>query len=120
MFADEAEAEEAVPQDVEGGGARGRVLGGEDLSTGSSGASTGSETMEEAVWRPHAKPWVPRSLVSVHVRMGDKGREMRLAGTAEYGAMLLRVRQADPTAQYLWLATEMQEVRRRNAEFPLD
>ncbi|CAI6012789.1 unnamed protein product [Closterium sp. NIES-65] len=66
--------------------------------------------MERQLWWRVRVPWVPRALVSMHVRMGDKGREMRVAGAAEYVRLLLRVRRHDPHARFVWLATEMQPV----------
>ncbi|CAI5531711.1 unnamed protein product [Closterium sp. Naga37s-1] len=66
--------------------------------------------MERQLWWRVRVPWVPRALVSMHVRMGDKGREMRVAGVGEYVRLLLRVRRHDPHARFVWLATEMQPV----------
>ena len=59
---------------------------------------------------PRAGRWVPQPLVSMHVRMGDKMREMRIAGFSEYLSMLVRVRAHDPAAHTVWLSTEMQPV----------
>ncbi|CAI5501493.1 unnamed protein product [Closterium sp. Naga37s-1] len=56
-------------------------------------------------------PWVPRPMVSMHVRMGDKAKEMRVAGFGTYLHLLSRVRQFDPSATTVWLSTEMQPVR---------
>ncbi|CAI5512200.1 unnamed protein product [Closterium sp. Naga37s-1] len=53
-------------------------------------------------------PWVPRPIVSMHVRMGDKAKEMRVAGFGTYLHLLSRVRQFDPSATTVWLSTEMQ------------
>ncbi|CAI7818859.1 unnamed protein product [Closterium sp. NIES-54] len=66
--------------------------------------------MERQLWWRVRVPWVPRALVSMHVRMGDKGREMRVAGVGEYVRLLLRVRRHDPHTRFVWLATEMQPV----------
>ncbi|CAI5949345.1 unnamed protein product [Closterium sp. NIES-65] len=63
-------------------------------------------------------PWVPRPLVSMHVRMGDKAREMRVAGFGTYLHLLSRVRKFDPSATTVWLSTEMQPVVERAIRTP--
>lgn len=42
--------------------------------------------------------------------MGDKAREMAIAGAEEYLELLGRVRLYDPSASHVWLSTEMQLV----------
>ncbi|CAI7793914.1 unnamed protein product [Closterium sp. NIES-53] len=63
-------------------------------------------------------PWVPRPIVSMHVRMGDKAKEMRVAGFGTYLHLLSRVRQFDPSATTVWLSTEMQPVVERAIRTP--
>ncbi|GJP78464.1 hypothetical protein CLOP_g8757 [Closterium sp. NIES-67] len=62
--------------------------------------------------------WVPRPLVSMHVRMGDKAREMRMAGFEAYLHLLSRVRHFDPSARTVWLSTEMQPVVEQALRIP--
>lgn len=63
--------------------------------------------MEKWVWKSH-KPWVPRPLVSVHVRIGDKGGEMKLVGFSAYMRLAERLRKRFPHVRDVWLSTEMQ------------
>lgn len=63
--------------------------------------------MEAFVWDSH-KPWVPRPLLSIHVRIGDKGREMRLYPFKVYMQLAQRLRLRFPDAKHVWLSTEMQ------------
>lgn len=70
--------------------------------------------MERELWARDRLPWVPRPLVAMHVRMGDKAREMAIAGVEDYLELLGRVRAFDPAATHVWLSTEMQLVGRGN------
>ncbi|GJP34068.1 hypothetical protein CLOM_g18538 [Closterium sp. NIES-68] len=117
----EGEGEE-VHESEKGGGGGGGVQetgdgsdGGRNKSrlqqeVGGASASAALGPMEHLLWSRLPHPLVPRPLVSVHVRMGDKGREMRVAGVAEYVRLLQRVRTHHPHATFVWLATEMQPV----------
>ncbi|OMO84469.1 hypothetical protein CCACVL1_10812 [Corchorus capsularis] len=73
--------------------------------------------IEEFVWSNH-KPWVPRPLLSMHVRMGDKACEMRVVGFAEYMELADRIRRRFPHLNNLWLSTEMQEVVDKTKLYP--
>ncbi|KAB1208151.1 hypothetical protein CJ030_MR7G012992 [Morella rubra] len=68
-----------------------------------------SSGIEEYVWSSH-KPWVPRLLLSMHVRMGDKSCEMKVVEFEEYVHLAQRLRKRFPQLNSVWLSTEMQEV----------
>ncbi|KAG2261081.1 hypothetical protein Bca4012_014138 [Brassica carinata] len=72
--------------------------------------------MEEDVWSNH-KPWIPRPMLSVHVRMGDKACEMRVAALEEYMRLADRIRERFPELNRIWLSTEMKEVVERSKEY---
>ncbi|KAG8380714.1 hypothetical protein BUALT_Bualt06G0044700 [Buddleja alternifolia] len=61
------------------------------------------------VWS-NKKPWVPRPLLSMHVRMGDKACEMKVVGFEEYMHLAKRLRNRFPHLNSVWLSTEMQDV----------
>jgi len=63
--------------------------------------------MDEYVWSNH-KPWVPRPLLSMHVRMGDKACEMKVAEFEEYMELADQIRSHFPNLNSIWLSTEMQ------------
>ncbi|GER34914.1 alpha-(1 6)-fucosyltransferase [Striga asiatica] len=67
------------------------------------------DDMEKFVWSNH-KPWVPRPLLSIHVRMGDKGCEMTVFGFEEYMRLANKIRTRFPHLKNVWLSTEMQDV----------
>ena len=73
-------------------------------------SSSGFPALPQTLNPKRAGRWMPRPLVSMHVRMGDKMREMRIAGFSEYLSLLARVREHDPAAHTVWLSTEMQPV----------
>ncbi|KAJ0253853.1 Alpha-(1,6)-fucosyltransferase [Hirschfeldia incana] len=72
--------------------------------------------MEASVWSSH-KPWTPRPMLSVHVRMGDKACEMRVAALEEYMRLADRIRERFPELNRIWLSTEMKEVVDRSEEY---
>ncbi|CAI5468484.1 unnamed protein product, partial [Closterium sp. Yama58-4] len=64
-------------------------------------------------YRPLAlgiEPYVPRPIVSVHVRQGDKGSEMRLNSFPAFMFFAYRLRRVEPDLKHVWLSTEMQSV----------
>jgi hypothetical protein len=63
--------------------------------------------IDKYVWSNH-KPWVPRPLLSMHVRMGDKACEMRVVEFEEYIQLADRIRSHFPNLNSIWLSTEMQ------------
>ncbi|XP_042516312.1 uncharacterized protein LOC122090704 isoform X2 [Macadamia integrifolia] len=73
--------------------------------------------MEEYVWSNH-KPWVPRPLLSMHVRMGDKACEMKVVDFEEYMRLADRIRKRFPDLNNIWLSTEMQEVIDKSRLYP--
>ncbi|CAI7802889.1 unnamed protein product [Closterium sp. NIES-53] len=56
------------------------------------------------------EPYIPRPIVSMHVRQGDKAREMQLFSFPSYVFMANRLRRRIPHLKYAWLSTEMQSV----------
>ncbi|TKY52092.1 hypothetical protein E2542_SST23612 [Spatholobus suberectus] len=72
--------------------------------------------IDEYVWSNH-KPWVPRPLLSMHVRMGDKACEMKVVGFKEYMLLADRTRRHFPYLNSIWLSTEMQEVIDKTREY---
>lgn len=65
--------------------------------------------MDRFVWDMH-KPWVPRPLVGIHARQGDKAREMEVVGFQVYMKLAQHLRYRFPHARHIWLSTEMQDV----------
>jgi hypothetical protein len=63
--------------------------------------------IERLVWSEH-KPYVPRPLLSMHVRMGDKACEMSVVGFDKYMELAVRLRRRFPSLRNIWLSTEMQ------------
>lgn len=63
--------------------------------------------MERLVWSIH-NPWIPRPLLSMHVRMGDKACEMKVVGFEHYMQLADRIRKHFPDLNSIWLSTEMQ------------
>ncbi|XAR64891.1 Glycoprotein 6-alpha-L-fucosyltransferase [Bertholletia excelsa] len=73
--------------------------------------------MEQYVWSNH-KPWMPRPLLSMHVRMGDKACEMRVVEFEEYMHLADRIRKRFPHLIGIWLSTEMQDVIDKTRLYP--
>lgn len=73
--------------------------------------------IEEFVWSNH-KPWMPRPLLSMHVRMGDKACEMKVVEFEEYMSLADRIRKRFPQLNSVWLSTEMQEVIDKSKGYP--
>ncbi|XP_021742120.1 uncharacterized protein LOC110708325 isoform X1 [Chenopodium quinoa] len=65
--------------------------------------------IEKYVWS-NRKPWIPRPLLSMHVRMGDKACEMKVVEFKEYMRLAERIRKQFPDLRSIWLSTEMQQV----------
>jgi hypothetical protein len=63
--------------------------------------------MEQLVWSDH-RPWIPRPLLSMHVRMGDKACEMNPFGLEKYMELATQIREHFPDLKNIWLSTEMQ------------
>ncbi|KAI9077950.1 hypothetical protein K1719_040079 [Acacia pycnantha] len=75
-----------------------------------------SSDIDDYVWSNH-KAWVPRPLLSMHVRMGDKACEMKVVEFEEYMQLADRIRRRFPTLDSVWLSTEMQEVIDKSREY---
>lgn len=73
--------------------------------------------IERLVWSEH-KPYIPRPLLSMHVRMGDKACEMVVVGFEKYMKLAARLRRRFPSLKNIWLSTEMQEVIDRTKFYP--
>ncbi|XP_011036322.1 PREDICTED: uncharacterized protein LOC105133878 [Populus euphratica] len=72
--------------------------------------------IEEFVWSSH-RPWIPRPLLSMHVRMGDKACEMKVVEFEGYMHLAGRIRQRFPHPKTVWLSTEMQEVVDKSKQY---
>ncbi|XP_020551153.1 uncharacterized protein LOC105166568 isoform X1 [Sesamum indicum] len=75
-----------------------------------------NQDIERFVWSNH-KPWVPRPLLSMHVRMGDKACEMKVVGFEDYMRLAEKVRKSFPHLNSVWLSTEMQDVIDRSKSY---
>lgn len=73
--------------------------------------------IEKYVWSNH-DPWIPRPLLSMHVRMGDKACEMKVVGFEDYMILAERIRNHFPHLNRIWLSTEMQEVIDKTKSYP--
>ncbi|XP_068665746.1 uncharacterized protein [Aristolochia californica] len=73
--------------------------------------------LERFIWSNH-KPWIPRPILSMHVRMGDKASEMKVFGFEEYMVLADRIRRRFPNLNTIWLSTEMQEVIDQTKLYP--
>ncbi|CAL0316623.1 unnamed protein product [Lupinus luteus] len=73
--------------------------------------------IDKYVWSNH-KPWVPRPLLSMHVRMGDKACEMKVVEFEEYMQLANQIRRHFPYLDNIWISTEMQEVIDQTREYP--
>ncbi|GAB4836101.1 hypothetical protein Ancab_001018 [Ancistrocladus abbreviatus] len=51
--------------------------------------------LEKYVWSNY-KPWIPRQMLSLHVRVGDKECEMKVVGFEEYINLADRTRKRFP------------------------
>ncbi|GJP63752.1 hypothetical protein CLOP_g20800 [Closterium sp. NIES-67] len=61
--------------------------------------------------------YMPRPIVSVHVRQGDKSRWMGAISLASYVFEANRFRRVDPALHYVWLSTEMESVVTGSKQF---
>ncbi|XP_065853951.1 uncharacterized protein [Euphorbia lathyris] len=73
--------------------------------------------IEEYVWTNYQKPWIPRPMLSMHVRMGDKACEMKVFEFEEYMRLADRIRHRFPNVNSIWLSSEMQEVVDKSKEY---
>ncbi|KAL1803206.1 hypothetical protein ACET3Z_031853 [Daucus carota] len=89
----------------------------ENYSMSTSASDTHRADIEDFVWSNH-KPWMPRPLLSMHVRMGDKACEMKVVEFEEYMRLAHRIRNRFPHLNSIWLSTEMQEVVDKSRSYP--
>eukprot|EP00271_Cylindrocystis_brebissonii_P020754 TRINITY_DN7023_c0_g1_i1.p1 TRINITY_DN7023_c0_g1~~TRINITY_DN7023_c0_g1_i1.p1 ORF type:complete len:339 (-),score=40.67 TRINITY_DN7023_c0_g1_i1:102-1058(-) len=61
------------------------------------------------LWR-YTPPFLPRPIVNIHVRQGDKRGEMRVFSLASHMWLAQRLKRRDPALSNVWLSTEMQMV----------
>lgn len=73
--------------------------------------------IENFVWSSH-EPWIPRPMLSMHVRMGDKACEMKVVEFESYMRLAERIRRNFPNLNSIWLSTEMQEVVDKSRLYP--
>uniref|UniRef100_A0A1D1YF32 Isocitrate dehydrogenase [NADP], mitochondrial n=1 Tax=Anthurium amnicola TaxID=1678845 RepID=A0A1D1YF32_9ARAE len=73
--------------------------------------------IDQLVWSSH-KPWAPRPLLSMHVRMGDKACEMKVVGFDQYMHLAEHIRKKFPHLRNIWLSTEMQDVVDKSSLYP--
>lgn len=66
--------------------------------------------LESSIWRHETSAYIPRPIVNVHVRQGDKGKEMALFSLASYLVLAEKLRAHVPNMRHIWLSTEMQSV----------
>ncbi|XP_062220679.1 uncharacterized protein LOC133920060 isoform X2 [Phragmites australis] len=81
------------------------------------GTTRTKSDVERLVWSDH-KPYIPRPLLSMHVRMGDKACEMVVVGFEEYMDLAGKLRKRFPSLKSIWLSTEMQEVIEKTKLYP--
>ncbi|GAQ87077.1 hypothetical protein KFL_003290140 [Klebsormidium nitens] len=76
--------------------------------------------LEHTLWSSGSglAPYFPRPMLSIHVRQGDKGIEMRLFDFGSYMAQAERIRRHDPSVKTIWLSTEMQSVVDDTRRYP--
>ncbi|EFJ32564.1 hypothetical protein SELMODRAFT_407539 [Selaginella moellendorffii] len=75
-----------------------------------------SNPMEELVWSGYG-PWMPQPLLSIHVRQGDKAREMKVVSFEEYMKLASVLQKRFPHVKNVWLSTEMQNVVDESKEY---
>ncbi|KAL6633330.1 hypothetical protein ACP70R_026001 [Stipagrostis hirtigluma subsp. patula] len=81
------------------------------------GITRSRSDIETLVWSDH-KPYIPRPLLSMHVRMGDKACEMVVVGFENYMELAGKLRKRFPSLKNIWLSTEMQAVVDKTKFYP--
>eukprot|EP00271_Cylindrocystis_brebissonii_P002241 TRINITY_DN12685_c0_g1_i1.p1 TRINITY_DN12685_c0_g1~~TRINITY_DN12685_c0_g1_i1.p1 ORF type:complete len:658 (+),score=48.90 TRINITY_DN12685_c0_g1_i1:352-2325(+) len=71
---------------------------------------------DSPLWR-EGPPLLPRPIVSMHVRQGDKQREMQTFSFAAHMWLAERLRRRYPLVSNLWLSTQEQDVIDDSAHF---
>ncbi|CAI5996300.1 unnamed protein product [Closterium sp. NIES-64] len=96
-----------------------------DRENGSSGSSSKSEEPMLSEANPFLETYkqvggevyIPRPILSLHLRQGDKAAQMPLFSF--YSTMFLanRIRRLNPFLRYVWLSTEMEGAVKKSAQF---
>eukprot|EP00850_Spirogloea_muscicola_P004185 SM000017S02925 [mRNA] locus=s17:1105543:1107668:- [translate_table: standard] len=73
------------------------------------GDCSASEGLAGTLWAEE-EAFVPRPIASIHVRQGDKGKEMKLVSFQSFLWAAERVRYHIPDLHTAWLSTEQQQV----------
>ncbi|EFJ07959.1 hypothetical protein SELMODRAFT_448238 [Selaginella moellendorffii] len=63
------------------------------------------------------RPWMPRPMVSIHVRQEDKGREMEIIPFHEYMKLANSLCRRFPDVKSVWLSTEMEDVMEESEQY---
>ncbi|XP_024526426.1 uncharacterized protein LOC9634972 isoform X2 [Selaginella moellendorffii] len=79
------------------------------LPTNWPGSEDQQASLREKIWTT-PKPWLPRPMLSVHVRQGDKASEMKIFSFKSYMELAQKIQTQFPQLQEIWLSTEMQNV----------
>ncbi|CAI5511458.1 unnamed protein product [Closterium sp. Naga37s-1] len=110
-------AADAAAVGVDGGDAAAADANAVDDDNNEDGVKVGNEKEgeegedEEEVYRRVGREvYMPRPGVSVHVRQGDKQKEMKLSSFRAYMLHVQRLRLRVPDVHYVWLSTEMQSI----------
>lgn len=59
--------------------------------------------LEKWIWKSQ-RPWMPRPLLCLHVRLGDKAKEMTMIKFDKYMALANRLRLRFPQVHNIWRA----------------
>eukprot|EP00271_Cylindrocystis_brebissonii_P004168 TRINITY_DN15717_c0_g4_i1.p1 TRINITY_DN15717_c0_g4~~TRINITY_DN15717_c0_g4_i1.p1 ORF type:complete len:717 (-),score=115.90 TRINITY_DN15717_c0_g4_i1:562-2712(-) len=86
-----------------------RFLRANPLGRAAEGEEDASLEHSLRFWRARP-PFLPRPIVSIHVRQGDKAKEMRLFSLASHMWLAERLRRHNPDLTNVWLSSEMKAV----------
>ncbi|CAI5527653.1 unnamed protein product [Closterium sp. Naga37s-1] len=86
----------ATPNSTDAGGSESIDMGGGSEGSGSGDSGVGGEVL------------MVRPVVSMHVRLSDKGSEMQLHPLPAFMLVAARLRQHQPDLKHVWLSTEVQ------------
>lgn len=90
-------------------GAQGRTEGEREQGGESADPQAGPHPLLQAPpWSFSHEPYIPRPIISLHLRQGDKAREMNLFSLQSCMWLAYRIRRLVPAASHIWLSTEMQ------------
>lgn len=71
------------------------------------GVNFTARSLETSLWS-EIEPFIPRPIVNLHVRQGDKQTEMDIYPLSSFVWLAERLKFHVPTLQYMWLSSEMQ------------